>query len=83
MTRGAGVPATALAEKLLDRAILQGVKRYDDKPAVGGEQRFGRAEPTFQLAEFIVDVNPQRLKRACRRVDAVPRMRNNASDDLC
>ena len=58
-------------EKRFDDAVLERMKRHDDKAAAGFENALAGGQRAGQFAEFVIDENAQRLKGARRRVNLV------------
>ncbi len=67
MTRTAAGFA-ALDQERLDDAVLKRVEGHHHQPAAGLENAFGGGERRDQFAQFVVDEDAQRLKRARRGV---------------
>jgi hypothetical protein len=59
------------AEKLLYYPILKGVKTYNRQHPSGIEYVYGLFEPGFEMPEFIVDMDTQRLKHPGGGVNAL------------
>ena len=66
--RGSRRRLAAPAQKLLDPPILERVERHDGEPAAGRQQLLGGGEAAIELAELVIDGDPQRLERPGRRI---------------
>ena len=64
---GRGI-ACAGAEKFFHDAVFERMECDDGEPPARGEHDFGAIEAAFQLVELFVDLYPNGLKRAGRRV---------------
>src|SRR5206468_5600575 len=62
--RRAGATALELAERVLDDPVLEGVEADHRDPAAGAEHLDGRRERGLELAELVVDGDPERLEDA-------------------
>jgi hypothetical protein len=82
MARGAGPRTAALLEEGLDLPVFERVKGNHGERAARREQAFGGAEAAAQFADLVVDVDPDRLKGAGRRVAARLATADHAADDL-
>src|SRR5690554_5853322 len=80
--RRADAIARLLPHEVLNNAVLQRMEADNRQPAARLEQAHGLRQRALQRAEFVVDRDAQRLKRARRRVDALPRARHGSLDDL-
>ena len=60
--------AGAELQEALDDAVLERVEGDDREPAAGRERRLGGGEAARELAELVVDRDPERLEAARRRV---------------
>ena len=62
---GHGAPRTrSFAQKALHDAIFKAVEGDNREHAAFAQQRFGREQSRAQLTQFIVDMDPNRLKAA-------------------
>ena len=68
MARGAALAARALGEEILDDAVFERMEGHRDQPPAGAQDGFGRRQPGDQLAQLVIDEQPQRLKAARRRM---------------
>ena len=68
MARGPWRGSAPAGEEPLGDAILQRMKGDDDQPASRLEQALGGCEPVRELAELIVEIEPERLEGPRRRV---------------
>ena len=64
MPRSLRLTARALDQELLDDTVLEGMERDDDEAAAWFQDPLCRSKPRTQFAQFIVDVNAERLERA-------------------
>ena len=58
-------------QKAFDDAVFEGMKGYDDQSSTRLEYMLGRRQSAHEFAEFIVDVDTQRLERPRRGMPAV------------
>ena len=58
------------------------MKRDHSQPPAGNQQPLGRRESAGQGTDLVIDDDPQRLECACRRIDPVALLRDDAPDDL-
>src|SRR5438552_10529736 len=74
--------AAAPAQELLDPAILERVKRYYGEPAAGRQQLLGGGETAVELAQFVVNRDPQGLECPGRRILPGLGLRYHGADDF-
>ena len=60
--------AKSVAERVLDQAVLDAVKRQDAEPPAGLQAIRRREQEAVQVRDLVVDENAQRLERPRRRV---------------
>ena len=70
MPRSLPFSVCAPPEEALDDAVLQRMKGDDRKPPAGLQHALGGGEALHQLAQLVVDVDPQRLEDTRRRMPA-------------
>ena len=68
---------------LLDQAILERMERDDDQATTRREDQWCCEQQRVNLAQLIVYGNPQRLKRACRRVFVWLSLRDRSGHHGC
>ena len=71
MPRGLCLTAALFGHELFDDPVFQGMKGNDHQAPAFPQDTGGRVQGAFELAQFIIDGNPQGLKGACRRMDLV------------
>ena len=62
MPGGSGSSAAALAQEILDPAVLERVKRHHGEPPAGREKPLSRGEAAVEFAQLVVDDDPQGLE---------------------
>ena len=64
--------ARAGAHEFLDRAVLQRMERHHGEAATRRQHLLGSGEAAFELAQFVVDRDAQRLEDARGGIALVP-----------
>ncbi len=75
-------PAAALAQKRFYASVLERVKRNHRETAARHQQPLGGGQSAIQFAQFVVDRNAQRLKRAGSRIEPGLTCRDRGAHDL-
>src|SRR5436190_23498757 len=68
MARSRGQRTAAGFKEALHDPVLERVEGDDREPPAGREHLLRRSEAAFELAELVVDVDPDRLEGAGRRI---------------
>src|SRR3546814_7778771 len=68
MTRSSPFATAAAAQELLHDPVLKAVESDDRQAAARLQHCFSRLQTAFQLLQFAIEVNADRLKRPRRRV---------------
>ena len=71
-----------LQQEILDDAVFERVEGDHHEPARRLQHVLGGGETVGKLAEFVVDENPQCLKRAGRRMNCARSRRRSARDEF-
>ena len=83
MARRLGGRGAAAGKKPLGDAVLERMEGDDDEPASGLEQALGGGQASGELAKLIVEIEPERLEGARRRVlGLVALAAEHAGDDV-
>ena len=68
MARAGRCAAAGVGEEAFDDSVFERMEGDDDEATIGFETAFGGGECVDELAELVVDVDAQRLKRPRRGV---------------
>src|SRR4051812_20459815 len=85
MTGAAGRASGSRGKKLFHDSIFQRMKRHHHEPSARMKRAFGRVKCAHELAELVVDGDPQSLKHACGGVNTtrfLPDERRNEIREL-
>ena len=82
MTRAPRRATAALPQKGFDPGVFERMKRDDREAAARHQQPLGRGEAPVELAELVIDRDPQGLKGAGRRIEPGLTPRDCAAHDV-